>query len=166
MDSAPNSVSMAVNFCGDFVEGFVPGNGGPLPCPFGADAAQGLGQAIGMVDALGITGDFFADDAGGVGIILGAADAADGVIVDDFDIERAGRWAIVRADRTGDAGDDGFVHWGLGACCGGKVREGKTGLNVIVVIGGMNGRDGAPRGGDRAVMGSCGNGETMVSLCG
>ncbi|MNR63045.1 hypothetical protein D3C85_1852270 [compost metagenome] len=62
------------------------------------------------MDALGVAGDLFADDAGGIGIVLGTTHPADGGIVDDIDIQRTGGWAIVRADRTGGAEDDGLVH--------------------------------------------------------
>ncbi|MNY69786.1 hypothetical protein D3C86_2077820 [compost metagenome] len=75
-----------------------------------------------MVHPLGIAGDFFADDAGGIGIILGAADPADGGIVDDVHIQRAGGWAIMRADRTGGTEGDGLVH-------GWRLAEGRTALN-------------------------------------
>ena len=53
-----------------------------------------------MMDALGIARDLGADHACRVGVVLGAADPADGVIVEDLDVERAGRRTIVR---TGEA---------------------------------------------------------------
>ena len=43
-----------------------------------------------MVDALGIAGDLLADDAGGVAVVLGAAHAADGALIQQLDLERAG----------------------------------------------------------------------------
>jgi len=48
---------------GDLIQRIVPGNLLPLPCPLGAGAAQGMHQAVGMVEPLGITGDLGADDA-------------------------------------------------------------------------------------------------------
>ena len=52
-----------------------------------------------MMNALGIARDLFADDAQRVAVFLGAPDAADGVGIEKFDLERAGRRAIMRADR-------------------------------------------------------------------
>ena len=54
-------------------------------------------QPVGMVDALGVARDLGADDAGCVVVVRGAAHAADGVRIEHFDFERAGRGAIVRA---------------------------------------------------------------------
>ena len=42
-----------------------------------------------MVDPLGIAGDFFADDAGGVAVGAGATHAADGAFIQQLDLERA-----------------------------------------------------------------------------
>ena len=94
----------------NLVERLVPGDLLPPPCSLGADPAHGMGQAIGVMDALGIAGDLLANDAGGVGIILGAAHPADRVRVHDFNVERAGRRAIVRADTAGNAGGEWRVH--------------------------------------------------------
>src|SRR5262249_6890145 len=60
----------------------------------------------------GIAGDLLADDAIGVGVVLGAAHAPDRLGIDDLDVERAGRRTIVRADRPRDSRDDGDVHGG------------------------------------------------------
>src|SRR5208282_2218077 len=57
-----------------------------------------------------VTRDLGADHAGRIGIVLGAADAADRVSVKDLDLERAGRGAVVRTGRSNDAGADGLVH--------------------------------------------------------
>ena len=51
-----------------------------------------------MVDALGVARDLGADDAGRVGLVLGAVDAADARAVDHLDIERADGGAVVRAN--------------------------------------------------------------------
>ena len=75
----------------------------PGALPLGSGPHQRLQQAARMVDALGIARDLRANDARRVGIILGAVDAADRTIVDQFDIERAGRGAVMRAGRMTDA---------------------------------------------------------------
>ena len=54
-------------------------------------------QAVRVVDALGIARDLCADHPGGVVVFTGAPDATDAVRVEAFDLERAGRGAIVRA---------------------------------------------------------------------
>lgn len=43
-----------------------------------------------MMFALGITRDFRAHDASGVIVILRAANTADGALIQEFDIKRAG----------------------------------------------------------------------------
>ena len=76
-----------------------------------------------MMNTLGVAGDFFADHACRVGIVLGAAHPADGFAVDDLDIERAGRRAIVRADGASNAGGGDGVHSAsVGNCAGGVSR--------------------------------------------
>src|SRR5690554_5703278 len=75
---------------GDFVERVIPGDRRELTAAFGAGAAQRLGQSIGVVHPLGIAGDLFADDAGGIGVILSAAYPANGAIIENVDVERAG----------------------------------------------------------------------------
>ena len=64
---------------------------------------QRLHQAVGMVLALGVARDLGADHAGGVVVVLGAAHAADGALVEHLDLERAGRRAIVRTGGRADA---------------------------------------------------------------
>ena len=49
-----------------------------------------------MMNALGVACDLGANDTGRIGIVLGAADAPNGVLVEDLDFERAGRRTIVR----------------------------------------------------------------------
>ena len=51
-----------------------------------------------------------ADDAGRVRIVLGAAHPANGPLVDQFDVERAGRRTIVRADGAADTGRHRSIH--------------------------------------------------------
>ena len=63
-------------------------------------------QAVGMMDALGVARDLGADHARRIDVVLGAADAADGAAVEDLDLERAGRWAVMRTSRGRDAGAD------------------------------------------------------------
>ena len=95
---------------GDLVQRLVPGNGGELAAALGAAAAQRAGQPLGMVHALGIAGDLFADDAGRIGVILGAAHPADGMGINDVHVQGAGRGAVMRADRARGAEDGGTVH--------------------------------------------------------
>jgi hypothetical protein len=97
---------------GDLVQRLVPGNLAPATLALGADPPQWPRQPLGMVDALGIARHLLADDAGRVGIVLGAAHAPDGVRIDDLDVERAGRRAVVRAHGARDALGDGAVHRG------------------------------------------------------
>ena len=51
-----------------------------------------------MMNALGITRHLRADDARRVGLIFGAAYAANRVAVDHFNVQRAGGRAIMRAN--------------------------------------------------------------------
>ena len=77
---------------------------------FRPDAAQRMHQPVGMMRALGVARDLGADHARRIGIVRGAADAADGVRVENFHLERAGRRAIVRAGRGGNARTNELVH--------------------------------------------------------
>jgi hypothetical protein len=95
------------------VERVVPGGRAELAGALVADALQRMQQALRMMLPLGITCDLGADDAGGVVVVLGAVHAADGALVKQFDFERAGRRAVVRAGRSADAicrEPDGLVH--------------------------------------------------------
>ena len=65
---------------GDEIERVVPRDRREFAAAFGAGAAQRLLQAIGMMHAFGVARDLGADYAGGVGVVLGAADATDGVL--------------------------------------------------------------------------------------
>ena len=95
---------------GDDVESIFPAHRGELAAALGAGAPQRTREAVGMMDALGVARDLGADHAGRVGVVLGAADAADGALAEDLDLERAGRWAVVRTSRGSDAGADGLIH--------------------------------------------------------
>ena len=121
---------------GDLVQRLLPGNGLPLPCPFATNPAHGVHQAVWVVDTLGIAGDFFADDAGGVRIVLGAAHPTDAVIGENIDIERADRWTVMRTDGADGAGGGWGVH-------GRTLDEAGHGGKRIVVMEGTKRGDGA-----------------------
>ena len=91
---------------GHDVERVGPRDLGELPGTFRAGAAHRLHQPVGMMDALGVACDLFADHTRGVVVALRAANPADRPGVQTFDIQRAGAGAIVRTDRrhNGDAG--------------------------------------------------------------
>src|SRR5205823_4581181 len=63
-----------------------------------------------MMDALGVAGDLGADHASRVGLLLRTADAANAAALDHFDIERAGRRAIVRTGGVADLDLGALVH--------------------------------------------------------
>jgi hypothetical protein len=67
-------------------------------------------QAVGMMDPLSITRDLRADHAVSVGVVLGAVDASDTVVTQEFDIERACRRAIVRARGVADLFHHALLH--------------------------------------------------------
>ena len=67
-------------------------------------------EAIGVMHALGVARDLGADHAGGVGVVFGAANAADSVVGEDLDLKRAGRRTVVRAGGSGDAWADNLIH--------------------------------------------------------
>ena len=79
------------------VERGVPGNPLELARALGAGADHRVEQPVRMVDALGVARDLGADHAGGIVVVACAPDAADAAGVEAFDLERAGRGAIVRA---------------------------------------------------------------------
>ena len=74
-----------------------------LPGALGPGAQQRMGQPVRVVHALGVARHLLADHAGGVGVALRAAHAADGAGVQDLHVQRAGAGAVVRTDRRGDA---------------------------------------------------------------
>ena len=92
----------AEELLGDEVERVVPGDRREVAAALGAGAAQRLGQPIRMMHALGVARDLGADHPRRVGVVRGATHAADRLIAEHLDLERAGRWAIVRAGRRGD----------------------------------------------------------------
>ena len=89
-------------FLRDMVERCVPGRGEEFSRPLGAAPDQRLRQTIGVMFALRIARHLGADDAGRVVVIPRPVDASDGVIVEDFDIERAGRRTVVRTGGCGN----------------------------------------------------------------
>ena len=96
---------------GDDIERVVPGDLPEFARALVADALHRMQQALGVVLALGVARDLGADHAGGVVVILGAMQAPDGVRVDQFDFERAGRRAIVRTGGITDGfGAEGLIH--------------------------------------------------------
>ena len=82
----------------DAVERLVPRDRLELPASLGSDAAKRLGQPIRVMDALPVSSDLGADDAGGVGLIARAVDSADALSADHLDVESADRRAVVRTD--------------------------------------------------------------------
>src|SRR5215472_7288113 len=89
---------------GDLAESLVPGDRhecGNADALF-TDPPQRMGQALGMMLALGISGDLGADDASCVSLCRSTAHPPDPPAVDALDFERAGARAIVRTN----AGDD------------------------------------------------------------
>ena len=82
----------------DAVERLVPTDRRKLPASLGADAAKRLSEPIRVMDALPIASDLGADDAGRVGLVARAVDAADALAPDHLDVESANRGAVVRTD--------------------------------------------------------------------
>src|SRR6202790_1445435 len=95
---------------GDLVQRLVPGNPRELSRALRSGPAQRMHQPIRMMDAFGIARDLGADDACGIGLQFGAAYPADRATVDHLDVERAGRWAIVRTGGMPDLDFGLFVH--------------------------------------------------------
>ena len=109
------------------VERIVPGDGLEARAPaLLADPAQWRRQAVRMVDALGVAGDLAADDAGRVRVVAGAADAADGLLVQAFHRERAGGRAVVGTDAVADLG-----------LCGHAFRGSSRARRVTGGVGGL-----------------------------
>ena len=99
---------------GDFVQRLVPRNPRELAGALWPGPAQRIHQPIRMMDALGVTRDLGADDAGSIGLQLGASHPADGRTIDHLDIERAGRRAIVRTGGMTDIDLGVLVHAPIG----------------------------------------------------
>ena len=70
----------AQELLGDEIERVVPGDRRELSAALRAGAAQRLLQPVGVMHALGVARDLGADHAGRVGVVLGAADAADALL--------------------------------------------------------------------------------------
>jgi hypothetical protein len=110
---------------GDEIERLIPRDAFELTRALRSHTLQRIKQTLGMMDALGVTGDLRADDASRIGLVLRAANAPDALALDDLHIQRAGRGAIMRAD-GGAAVDPGLcVHapWiaslpAVGKACG------------------------------------------------
>ena len=96
--------------CRDLVERLVPGNPRELARALRPDAAMRIDQPVRMMDAFGVAADLGADHARRIGLQLGTAHPADRGIVDHFDIERAGRRAIVRAGGMPDVDLGALIH--------------------------------------------------------
>ena len=86
------------------VERVVPGDALEAARALGPDAAHRMQQAVRVMDALGVARHFGADDAGRVGVVLRPVHAADAAVVQQLDIERTGRRAVVRAGGMADLG--------------------------------------------------------------
>src|SRR6185369_1154260 len=89
-------------FLGDEVERIIPGDRLEAAGTFGPDPAQRVFQPVGVMLTLGVARDLGADDTRRVIVVLGAVHTTDGVRVDEFPIERAGRWTVVRAGGKAD----------------------------------------------------------------
>ena len=106
---------------GDFIEGFVPGDGGEIAFAFGAGAAEGVEQTVGGVFVIEVAGYFAAEEAAGDGVVGVAAETAAVILLVDIDEERAGVGAIEGADGVDGAGhgvliiSDGAISFQLSA---------------------------------------------------
>ncbi len=107
---SPELALGGIEAIGDLVERLVPGNPRESAGALWPNAALRIHQPVGVMDALGITGNLGADDAGGIGLLLGAAHPANRGTVDHLDIERAGRRAIMRTGRMPDLDLGLLVH--------------------------------------------------------
>ena len=86
----------------DFVQRILPVDGFKIVAAFAALAAQGLNQAVRMMDALAVSGHLAADDPGGVSIRCRTADFANGGFIYFFDLQGAGGRAVVRTGAVVD----------------------------------------------------------------
>src|SRR5262245_46227614 len=67
-------------------------------------------ETVGVVDALGVTGNLGANDPGRVAVIGGAVHPTDPIVAHQLDVKRTGRRTIVRADRMANGNLGGGVH--------------------------------------------------------
>ena len=88
----------------------VPGNAGEFARALRPLALQRMEQPLGMVNALGIAPDFFADDAESIAVLLGAAHPANGAVIEQLHLQRAGRGAIMGAHRNAGLDVKADVH--------------------------------------------------------
>src|SRR5262245_16970287 len=66
-------------------------------------------ETVGVVDALGVTGNLGANDPGRVAVIGGAVHPTDPIVAQQLDVKRTGRRTIVRTDRMAN----GNLGWGV-----------------------------------------------------
>src|SRR6185312_8609791 len=74
----------------------------PAALALGSGAHQRLQKPIGMMDTVGVARHLGADNTGRVAVRLGTMDAADAVAAEEFNLESAGRGAVVRTGRMAD----------------------------------------------------------------
>src|SRR4029453_2668134 len=98
----------------DQIECVVPGDFLELARPFFSLAPQGMQEPLRMMLALGVTRDLRADHSRGVVVVFRAMHAPDRALGEQFDLERAGRWTIVRTGRIANPlclwEADGLIH--------------------------------------------------------
>ncbi len=94
---------------GDAVQRLVPADLPELARPLRAGAQQRPGQAVRMMDALGVAGHLRADHAGGVVVGRRPAHRADAPPIEHLDLERASGRAVVRADGMADVAHEASV---------------------------------------------------------
>src|SRR5690606_4313210 len=75
---------------GNLIKRIIPADLLPASAALLAGPPHWMHQTVGMMDAFGIAGDLGADDAGSIGIVGGAPDAADTKRVKSFHLQRAG----------------------------------------------------------------------------
>src|SRR4029077_3211157 len=79
-------------------ERLIPADWLKLPASLGTDAAKRPSKPIRVVDALPVARNLGADNAGGIGLVARAVDAADPLALDHLDVESANRGTVVWAD--------------------------------------------------------------------
>src|SRR3546814_3585297 len=96
---------------GNLVERLLPADllGGVAAGAALADAPQRRGQAVGMMNPLGVARDLGADNAVGIVVAARAAHLADARARQPLDLERAGARAVVRAGRVDKDGIGGAI---------------------------------------------------------
>src|SRR4029078_3577102 len=84
------------------IERIIPRYALELSRTFCTGPAQRVQQALGMMFPFGVARDLGADHARCVVVVFCAVHAPDRALVENFDVQRTGRWAIVRARRMPD----------------------------------------------------------------